>query len=168
VVFQDPQAAMNPRLTVQETVEEGLRAQRLGAPSSWPERVAELLSSVGLDPASAQRFPHEFSGGQRQRICIARALAVNPRLVICDEPTSALDVSVQEQILDLLVSLQQRLGVAYLFITHNLGVVARIAHRVAVMQHGRIVETGATSEVLFAPAHPYTQRLLAAVPRLPA
>ena len=167
VVFQDPYASMNPRLTVQAVVEEGLRAQGLlTAPGARAARVAELLQQVGLDPASAGRHPHEFSGGQRQRISIARALAVSPRLIVCDEPTSALDVSVQTQVLALLKALQTELSLGYLFITHNLAVVAEIAHRVVVMQGGRVVESGSMEEVLFAPRHPYTRTLLAAVPRL--
>jgi len=168
IVFQDPFASMNPRLTVRQIVEEGMRAQ-------WPERtattraerVASLLQQVGLEAAAMERFPHEFSGGQRQRISIARALAVEPKLLICDEPTSALDVSVQAQILALLRALQNEMGLAYLFITHNLGVVAQIAHRVAVMHEGRIVEAGTTRQVLLSPQHAYTRQLLAAVPRLP-
>jgi peptide/nickel transport system ATP-binding protein len=168
IVFQDPFASMNPRLTVREIIEEGMMAQGLGgAAPARASRVAELLQQVGLEAAAIRRFPHEFSGGQRQRISIARALAVAPKLLICDEPTSALDVSVQAQILDLLRTLQTEIGLAYLFITHNLGVVAQIAHRVVVMHRGRIVESGVTREVLFAPAHAYTQGLLAAVPRLP-
>ncbi len=168
VVFQDPFSSMNPRLTVREIIEEGMTAQGLGGSRQGREqRVARLLEQVGLEAASIARFPHEFSGGQRQRICIARALAVEPKLLVCDEPTSALDVSVQAQILTLLRTLQQEMGLAYLFITHNLGVVAQIAHRVVVMHQGRIVESGPTQTVLFKPTHPYTQSLLAAVPRLP-
>jgi ABC-type oligopeptide transport system ATPase subunit len=129
--------------------------------------VASLLEKVGLDPAWCSRFPHEFSGGQRQRISIARALAVAPRLIVCDEPTSALDVSVQAQIITLLKTLQQEQGLAYLFITHNLGVVAQLAHRVLVMHRGRIVESGTAREVLFAPRQDYTRALIAAVPGLP-
>ena len=167
VVFQDSYAAMNPRMLVGDIIQEGMIAQQIGAGRAAREtRVVELLAQVGLDAAHAQRYPHEFSGGQRQRICIARALAVEPRLIVCDEPTSALDVSVQAQILDLLRDLQQRLGLAFLFITHNLGVVAQLAHRVAVMHQGVIVEEGAVDEVLFAPRHPYTQQLLAAVPKI--
>lgn len=167
VIFQDPYASMNPRLTVQAVIEEGLRAQGLlTEPGARAARVERLLQQVGLEPASAARHPHEFSGGQRQRISIARALAVSPRLIVCDEPTSALDVSVQTQVLALLKELQDELSLAYLFITHNLAVVAEIAHRVAVMQGGRIVESGPMEEVLFAPRHPYTRMLLAAVPRL--
>ena len=165
IVFQDSYAAMNPRMLVGDIIQEGMRAQGIGATRQAREtRVAELLGQVGLDAAHARRYPHEFSGGQRQRICIARALAVEPALIVCDEPTSALDVSVQAQILDLLRDLQQRLGLAFLFITHNLGVVAQLAHRVAVMHQGVVVESGPVGEVLFAPRHPYTRQLLAAVP----
>lgn len=168
VVFQDPFASMNPRMTVQQIIEEGLVAQNLlPEPGARRGRVARLLEKVGLDPAWHARFPHEFSGGQRQRISIARALAVEPRLIICDEPTSALDVSVQAQILALLRSLQDENGLAYLFITHNLGVVAQLAHRVLVMHQGRIVESGSAREVLFDPRQDYTRALIAAVPSLP-
>ncbi len=167
VIFQDPFAAMNPRMLVGEILQEGMLAQGIGAnQAERGSRVAALLARVGLEPSHALRYPHEFSGGQRQRLCIARALAVEPELIVCDEPTSALDVSVQAQVLDLLEDLQQRLGLAYLFITHNLGVVARIAHRVAVMHQGVIVEHGPVDEVLFAPRHPYTRALLAAVPEV--
>jgi peptide/nickel transport system ATP-binding protein len=164
MVFQDPFGSLNPRLRVGEIVAEGLRALRL--PGDHAAQVAALLQQVGLEARMAQRYPHEFSGGQRQRIAIARALAVQPRLLICDEPTSALDVSVQAQILNLLTDLQQRLGLAYLFITHNIAVVDYLAQEVAVMYLGRIVERGLVDEVLRSPAHPYTQALLAAVPTL--
>ncbi len=168
IVFQDPYAAMNPRLTVQQIIEEGMVSLGIGGNArARITRVEQLLNLVGLEPHFRLRFPHEFSGGQRQRISIARALAVEPKLLVCDEPTSALDVSVQAQILDLLRSLQDEMGLAYLFITHNLGVVAQIAHRVVVMHHGSIVESGTTQQVLFTPTHAYTQSLLAAVPRLP-
>jgi peptide/nickel transport system ATP-binding protein len=130
------------------------------------KRIHELLVDVGLPADSLERYPHEFSGGQRQRIAIARALAVNPKLIVCDEPTSALDVSVQAQILNLLRSLQQRFGIAYLFITHNIAVVDYLAHEVAVMYQGRIVERGAVDDVLRRPQHPYTKQLLAAVPTI--
>ena len=154
-------------MRVHEILLEGMQSLGVGASAAQREhRVAELLERVGLPVAAGVRYPHEFSGGQRQRIAIARALAVDPRLIICDEPTSALDVSVQAQILNLLAELQTELGVAYLFITHNLGVVEYLAHTVAVMYLGRIVEAGPASEVLGAPRHPYTQALLAAVPRL--
>jgi peptide/nickel transport system ATP-binding protein len=167
IVFQDPYASLNPRMRVQDILMEGMGA--LGVLASHAERerrVGELLAQVGLPGEALSRYPHEFSGGQRQRIAIARALSVNPRLVVCDEPTSALDVSVQAQILNLLKRLQRELGVAYLFITHNLGVVSYIADEVAVMYLGRIVEHGMVEEVLADPKHPYTQALLDAVPTL--
>ena len=165
VVFQDPVASMNPRMLVSDIIKEGMLAQNIGASTvARDRRVAELLEQVGLERNHAERYPHEFSGGQRQRICIARALAVEPRLLVCDEPTSALDVSVQAQILALLRDLQERLGLSYLFVTHNIGVVAYIAHHVAVMQNGRIVEQGTVDAVLHRPRHDYTRQLLAAVP----
>lgn len=167
IVFQDPASAMNPRLVVGEIIAEGLRALRPDLRASEREnRVGELLEAVGIPKAHRFRYPHEFSGGQRQRICIARALAVQPKLVICDEPTSALDVSVQAQIIGLLRDLQTRHGLSYVFITHDLALVAELAHRVAVMRDGRIVECGPTTTVLTHPDHPYTRDLLAAVPRL--
>ena len=165
VVFQDPFSSMNPQMMVKDIIEEGMRS--LGAEKNSRVRQAlvdELLDQVGLEPDFKYRYPHEFSGGQRQRICIARALAVRPKLLICDEPTSALDVTVQARILELLASLQEELGLAYLFITHNISVVASFAHDVAVMYQGRIVEQGATGSVLTAPQHEYTQALLSAVP----
>ena len=166
MVFQNPFASLNPRLRVGEIIAEGM--QVLGRQGEPATAIAALLQAVGLPADAAGRFPHEFSGGQRQRIAIARALAVQPRLLVCDEPTSALDVSVQAQILNLLKTLQQELGVAYLFITHNLAVVEYLAHDIAVMYLGRIVECGTAAEVLAAPRHPYTQALLSAVlqPRL--
>lgn len=166
MVFQNPFASLNPRLRVGEIIAEGMQA--LGGQGEPATAIAALLQAVGLPADAAGRFPHEFSGGQRQRIAIARALAVQPRLLVCDEPTSALDVSVQAQILNLLKTLQQELGVAYLFITHNLAVVEYLAHDIAVMYLGRIVECGTATEVLAAPRHPYTQALLSAVlqPRL--
>jgi peptide/nickel transport system ATP-binding protein len=166
MIFQDPFGSLNPRLRVIEIIEEGMNA--LGVSGSAVERrarVAQIMEQVGLRPELAERYPHEFSGGQRQRIAIARALAVSPRLIVCDEPTSALDVSVQAQILNLLQELQARLGVAYLFITHNIAVVEYLAHEVAVMYLGRIVEFGSVARVLGNPQHPYTRALLAAVPR---
>jgi peptide/nickel transport system ATP-binding protein len=167
IVFQDPYSSMNPRMVVGDIVEEGLRAQHPAMTAAERrERVEDLLRSVGLPAAARLRYPHEFSGGQRQRICIARALAVEPKLIVCDEPTSALDVSVQAQILRLLRELRERRGLSYLFITHDLAVVAELADRVAVMHRGRIVETGETRQVLFEPEHAYTRRLLAAVPKL--
>jgi len=165
IIFQDPAASMNPRMLVGDIVAEGLRAQGIGGDRvAQDARVTQLLAQVGLSENTVRRYPHEFSGGQRQRIAIARALAVNPRVVVCDEPTSALDVSVQAQVLNLLKSLQAELGLSYLFITHNIAVVAYLADEVAVMYLGRIVERGAVSRVLNAPAHPYTQALLASVP----
>jgi peptide/nickel transport system ATP-binding protein len=165
IIFQDPYHSLNPRMRVMEIVEEGMAALGVGGGrEARQRRVDELLRQVGLSPEMKLRYPHEFSGGQRQRIAIARALAVEPKLIVCDEPTSALDVSVQAQILNLLKELQQRLGLAYLFITHNISVVEFIAHEVAVMYLGRIVEHGSVDEVLFAPRHPYTRALLSAVP----
>ena len=169
IVFQDPFGSLNPRLRVLELLEEGLEALRpeLGA-GQRRERIEDLLARVGLQADALQRYPHEFSGGQRQRIAIARALAVQPKLLICDEPTSALDVSVQAQILNLLRELQRELGLSYLFITHNLGVVEYIADEVAVMRAGAIVEQGSCDDVLGHPQQAYTRELLAAVPRLVA
>jgi peptide/nickel transport system ATP-binding protein len=164
VVFQDPYGAFNPRMTVGNIIREGMDSLNVGLPENRAARVAELLRLVGLDAAHQHRYPHEFSGGQRQRIGIARALAVEPKLIICDEPTSALDVTVRGQILDLLDELQQQMGVSYLFITHDLSIVPRIAHRVAVMQAGKIVETGATEQVLKSPQQDYTKALLASAP----
>ncbi len=167
IVFQDPYASLNPRLRVHDILMEGMSALGILATRTERERrILELLGQVGLADAAAWRYPHEFSGGQRQRIAIARALSVNPKLVVCDEPTSALDVSVQAQILNLLKRLQRELGLAYLFITHNLAVVEYLADEIAVMYLGRIVERGTVGEVLGAPRHPYTQALLAAVPTI--
>ena len=165
IVFQDPYSSLDPRMRVADIIEEGMVA--LGAATRPEDRqiyMDSLLQQVGLSPDSKYRYPHEFSGGQRQRIAIARALAVKPRLIVCDEPTSALDVSVQAQILNLLKGLQDELGLAYLFITHNLAVVEYFAHEVAVMYLGRIVERGSVEEVMRAPRHPYTRALLSAVP----
>jgi peptide/nickel transport system ATP-binding protein len=165
MVFQDPYASLNPRLRVSEILLEGMRS--LGVLVNDHDRLAklkELLGEVGLPAEALDRYPHEFSGGQRQRIAIARALAVNPKLIVCDEPTSALDVSVQGQILNLLRSLQERFGIAYLFITHNIAVVDYLAHEVAVMYKGKIVERGTVDAVLRNPQHEYTRTLLAAVP----
>ncbi|NEW71593.1 ATP-binding cassette domain-containing protein [Streptomyces rhizosphaericus] len=170
VVLQDPYSSMNPRMRVTDIVAEPLvthdvtyRGRR--ARPRLRERVGELLESVGLTAGLQDRYPHEFSGGQRQRISIARALASSPRLVVLDEPTSALDVSVQSQVLDLLAELQRQHGLTYVFVSHNLAVVQRIADRVAVLRRGRVVECGETAAVLGAPRHPYTRELLAAVPR---
>jgi peptide/nickel transport system ATP-binding protein len=165
IIFQDPASLMNPRMLVEDIIAEGMVAQGIGG--NRAERrllVDRLLEQVGMQPSAAQRYPHEFSGGQRQRIAIARALALSPRLIVCDEPTSALDVSVQAQVLNLLKELQARLGLSYLFITHNISVVAYLAHEVAVMYLGRIVEYGEVGEVLQNPMHPYTSALLSAVP----
>jgi peptide/nickel transport system ATP-binding protein len=167
IIFQDPYASLNPRMRVQEILLEGMRSLKIGRDDA--ERIGladEMLGRVGLPPESRERYPHEFSGGQRQRIAIARALTVHPKLIVCDEPTSALDVSVQAQILNLLRELQERLGIAYLFITHNIAVVEHLAHEVAVMYLGRIVEHGTVEEVLGDPKHPYTRALLSAVPRI--
>ena len=167
MVFQDPYASLNPKMRVAEILEEGMDALDIANNSKERQQnIDELLDQVGLAQAAKWRYPHEFSGGQRQRIAIARALAVNPKLLICDEPTSALDVSVQAQILNLLKSLQQKINLSYLFISHNLGVVEYLAHDVCVMYLGRIVERGAVGEVLRHAKHPYTQALLAAVPRI--
>ena len=166
MVFQDPFSSLNPRMRVADILLEGMEALNVGQAQQRRSAVTRLLKQVGLPDDAGGRYPHAFSGGQRQRIAIARALAVSPRLVICDEPTSALDVSVQAQILNLLKDLQVELGLAYLFITHNLAVVEYLAHDVAVMYLGRIVETGPAADILRAPRHPYTQALIAAVPRL--
>jgi oligopeptide/dipeptide ABC transporter ATP-binding protein len=164
IIFQDPYASLNPRMTVSQILAEPLALHDLVPPSGRRERVAELLRLVGLEPRFARRYPHEFSGGQRQRIAIARALAVEPKLIICDEPVSALDVSIRSQILNLLRDLQDRLGLAYIFVSHDLAVVKHIADRVAVMNLGVIVET-ADAQVLFAsPRHPYSRALLSAIP----
>ncbi|NNG12990.1 MAG: ABC transporter ATP-binding protein [Halobacteria archaeon] len=166
-IFQDPYSSMNPRMRVGDIVEEGMIAQRITKTrQERRQRVEKLFAQVGLSPDHVHRYPHEFSGGQRQRICIARALAVDPHLVVCDEPTSALDVSVQAQILNLLKQLQNELGLSYLFITHNLSVVAYLADRLAVMYLGRIVEEGPVAEVLERPLHPYTRALISAIPQV--
>jgi peptide/nickel transport system ATP-binding protein len=165
IVFQDPMASLDPRLRVRDVVAEGMQSFGIGeGEDDRTERVAALLARVQLDPDSMWRYPHEFSGGQRQRICIARALAVEPQLVVCDESVSALDVSIQAQILNLLSELQDERGLSYLFITHDLSVVRYLADRVAVMYLGQIVEEGATERVFESPAHPYTEGLLAAIP----
>jgi len=167
IVFQDPFASLNPRMRVNEILEEGVASLRPDvSPAERTERVAALLEKVGLRRDALTRYPHEFSGGQRQRLAIARALAVEPKLIVADEPTSALDVSVQAQILNLLKQLQQELGVSYLFITHNFGVVEYLAHEIAVMKDGRLVEAGPAESLLSHPRHDYTRALLAAVPRL--
>ncbi|MFE3515606.1 ATP-binding cassette domain-containing protein [Streptomyces sp. NPDC059166] len=169
VVLQDPYSSMNPRLRIADIVAEPLvthdpRARGRRGRAYARQRAGELLVAVGLDDTILDRYPHEFSGGQRQRISIARAIGLEPRLVVLDEPTSALDVSVQARVLDLLTDLQQRLGLTYVFVSHNLAVVQQVADRVAVMRGGRIVETGTAHQVFTAPAHPYTRQLLDAVP----
>jgi len=167
VIFQDPFSSMNPRMMIGDIIEEGMIAQGVaGNAQQRRARVDELLEQVGLPAEMGNRYPHEFSGGQRQRVCIARALAVEPKLIVCDEPTSALDVSVQAQILNLLKELQAEHNLSYLFITHNISVVAYLAHEVVVMYLGRIVERGKVEDVLEKPQHPYTQALLAAVPTI--
>ena len=167
IVFQDPMASLDPRMRIRDQIAEGMQSFGIGADDAErAERVARLLERVQLDPAAMDRYPHEFSGGQRQRICIARALAVEPRLIVCDESVSALDVSIQAQILNLLRELQDELGLSYLFITHDLSVVKYLAHQVAVMYLGRIVEQGPTERIFASPAHPYTQGLLAAIPSI--
>jgi oligopeptide transport system ATP-binding protein len=164
IVFQDPYASLNPRMTVGRIVAEPLQTHGIGTRRSRRAAVATLLELVGFDPAYTNRYPHEFSGGQRQRIGIARALALNPKLIVCDEPVSALDVSIQAQILNLLKDLQRELGLTYLFIAHDLAVVRSMSDRIAVMHDGKIVEQGAAERVYTRPESDYTRALLAAVP----
>ncbi|EAT12077.1 ABC transporter ATP-binding protein [Bermanella marisrubri] len=167
IIFQDPFSSMNPRMSIREIIEEGMKS--LGIESDTKKReqkMRTLLERVGLNAEHLDRYPHEFSGGQRQRIAIARALAVDPELIICDEPTSALDVSIRGQVLDLLRELQNEFGISYLFITHDLSIIPHLAHRVAVMQNGEIVEQGTAKQIMTEPTHPYTKTLLEAVPKL--
>lgn len=166
MIFQDPFASLDPRMTVGQILRQPFDIHDVGTSQERENRVKELLELVGLKPSHVNRYPHEFSGGQRQRICIARAIALNPRLMICDEPVSALDVSIQAQILNLLKDLQEKLGLTYIFISHDLSVIEYFCDRVAVMYLGKIVEIGTRDQIFSSPKHPYTQALLSAIPRV--
>jgi oligopeptide/dipeptide ABC transporter ATP-binding protein len=164
IIFQDPYASLNPRMTIRAIIGEPFAIHRLASGSEREHRVADLLKTVGLDPAVMNRYPHEFSGGQRQRIGIARSLALKPKLIVADEPVSALDVSIQAQIINLLADLQQQFGLTYLFISHGIPVIEHISTRIGVMYLGKLVEVGTSAQICLAPKHPYTQALLSAVP----
>lgn len=164
MIFQDPFASLNPRLTAGAAIAEPMKVHGIASGSELSDRVADLLTRCGLPPEYARRFPHEFSGGQRQRICIARALGLNPHMIVADEAVSALDVTIKAQVINLLLELQDEFGIAFLFISHDMAVVERVSHRVAVMYLGQIVELGTRAAVFENPLHPYTRKLLAAVP----
>jgi peptide/nickel transport system ATP-binding protein len=165
MVFQDPFGSLNPRMTVAQVIGEPLLVNGIARGRELDERVCALMEQVGLDPAGRERYPHAFSGGQRQRIGIARAITLKPRIIVADEATSALDVSVRFQVLDLLMRLQDELGLAYIFISHDIGVIRYMCDRVGVMYRGKLVEVGDAEKVCNAPDHPYTQALLSAIPR---
>ena len=164
MIFQDPYSSLNPRLSIAETLAEPIRVHKLAKSTEIDQRIIDLLKKVNLPPEFGKRYPHEFSGGQRQRISIARALALDPKLIICDEAVSALDVTIKAQVINLLMDLQKELGVSYLFISHDLAIVERISHRVAVMYLGQIVEFGSRKDIFENPTHSYTKKLLSAVP----
>ena len=164
MIFQDPYSSLNPRLSIAEAIAEPIRVHKLAKSTEIDQRIIDLLKKVNLPPEFGKRYPHEFSGGQRQRISIARALALDPKLIICDEAVSALDVTIKAQVINLLMDLQKELGVSYLFISHDLAIVERISHRVAVMYLGQIVEFGSRKDIFENPTHSYTQKLLSAVP----